>query len=111
MHQAIDSIHERPGAQRSVWGRRLTAALLVLLAGSGTAAADDGVLRDCTLTVRARQALLQDSTLAPLNLGVTVRAGVATLWGETPSAWVGRRAEEKGKEEDRSPKNRPRREE
>src|SRR3954470_14031744 len=39
------------------------------------------VLRDVGLTVRARQALRRDKELAPLNLGVKVREGVATLWG------------------------------
>jgi hypothetical protein len=49
---------------------------------------------DCRLTVFARQALQQDRTLAPFNLGVSVQANVATLWGPIPSAALARRAEE-----------------
>jgi osmotically-inducible protein OsmY len=51
-------------------------------------------LADCRLTVRARQALLQDRLLAPLNLGVSVRTNVATLWGRVPSRMVSERAAE-----------------
>jgi hypothetical protein len=57
-----------------------------------SAAADPA--RDCRLTLRARQALQQDASLALLpTLGVTVRSGVATLWGSVPSAEQSRRAE------------------
>jgi len=70
-------------------------ALLTLCLGSGMVAADDAALRDCVLAARARQALVQDSALAPLNLGVSVRTGVATIWGQVPSAGLGRRAEDK----------------
>jgi hypothetical protein len=50
------------------------------------------LLRDMRLTVRVRQLLLADGELAPLNLGVKVRGGVATLWGPVPSAALGRKA-------------------
>jgi hypothetical protein len=50
--------------------------------------------RECQLALFAREALLRDETLAPLNLGVTVRGEVATLWGTVPSAALARRAEE-----------------
>jgi osmotically-inducible protein OsmY len=49
---------------------------------------------DCRLTLFARQALQQDHALAFLNLGVSVHANVATLWGPIPSAELSRRAEE-----------------
>jgi osmotically-inducible protein OsmY len=49
---------------------------------------------DCRLTVFARQALQQDRALASVNVGVTVQANVATLWGPIPSAALARRAEE-----------------
>jgi hypothetical protein len=49
---------------------------------------------DSRLTLFARQALQQDRALAPFNLGVSVRANVATLWGPIPSAALSRRAEE-----------------
>jgi hypothetical protein len=39
--------------------------------------------------------LLQDRVLAPLNLGVSVRSGVASVWGKVPSAGLARRAEDK----------------
>ena len=45
--------------------------------------------------LRDRQALFQDALLAPLNLGVSVRDHVATLWGPVPSPDLARRAEER----------------
>jgi osmotically-inducible protein OsmY len=41
--------------------------------------------RDLEIQVRARQQLLADEELAPFNLGVTVRNGVAVVWGPVPS--------------------------
>ena len=51
--------------------------------------------RDCQFALFARDALLKDEILAPLNLGVTVHSGVATLWGTVPSPTLARRAEER----------------
>jgi hypothetical protein len=42
--------------------------------------------------LRARQTLLSDRQLAPLNLGVSVRRHVAVLWGPIPSAVLRKRA-------------------
>ncbi len=42
--------------------------------------------------LRARQALLHDHDLAPLNLGVCVHDHVAVLWGPVPSLALRRRA-------------------
>jgi osmotically-inducible protein OsmY len=50
---------------------------------------------DCRLTLYARQALNGDSLLADLNLGVTVRDHVATLWGPIPSRQLAGRAVER----------------
>ncbi len=50
---------------------------------------------DCQLALFARDRLLGDEVLAPLNLGVTVRAGVATLWGTIPSPALAHRAQER----------------
>jgi hypothetical protein len=44
--------------------------------------------------LHARQALMRDSSLAPLNLGVRVQKHVAVLWGPVPRADLGRRAVE-----------------
>jgi hypothetical protein len=44
------------------------------------------------LTVMARRAFQHDRVLAPLNLGVKVRDGVATVWGPVPDAEVARQA-------------------
>jgi hypothetical protein len=60
-------------------------------APAGEAATAD---RDGRLALRARQALLKDPALAPLNLGVSVDHRVATLWGPVPSAALARRAAE-----------------
>jgi hypothetical protein len=50
---------------------------------------------DCQLALFARDKLLADEVLGPLNLGVTVRAGVATLWGTVPSPALAHRAQER----------------
>jgi hypothetical protein len=50
---------------------------------------------DCQLALFARDRLLGDEVLGPLNLGVTVRAGVATLWGTVPSPALAHRAQER----------------
>lgn len=47
---------------------------------------------NCQLSLRARRAFLQDIVLKTLNLGVSVRGNVATVWGPVPSEAVGRRA-------------------
>src|SRR5437867_2453931 len=47
---------------------------------------------DARLCWLARRAFLQDEVLAPLNLGVRIRQGVATLWGSAPTEDVVRRA-------------------
>lgn len=49
-------------------------------------------VRDCQRTLRTRQALLQDEALANFNLGVSVRSGVATLWGLVPTRPLADRA-------------------
>jgi osmotically-inducible protein OsmY len=51
-------------------------------------------VHDLEVTIRAREALARDDTLAPLNLGVKVRKGVATLCGPVPSGEMIRRAAE-----------------
>jgi BON domain-containing protein len=50
---------------------------------------------NCQLALFARDKLLADEVLAPLNLGVTVRGGVATLWGTVPSPALAHRAQER----------------
>ena len=49
--------------------------------------------RDLWQTVQARKALADDPQLAPLNLGVYVRGGVAFLWGPAPTTEAAFRAE------------------
>jgi hypothetical protein len=49
-------------------------------------------LQDLRLSLNARRALLQDRGLAPLNLSVQVRQGVATVWGPVPSEALANRA-------------------
>jgi hypothetical protein len=54
----------------------------------------DGVGGDTLLTLSARRTLVADADLAPLNIGVSVHWGVATLWGAVPSpALAGRAAD------------------
>jgi hypothetical protein len=71
-----------------VWG---VGALLVGLCGPALPCLaadppDDASYRDLRHTILARNALLKDRALAPLNLGVRVHNRVATLWGPVPSA-------------------------
>ncbi len=51
-------------------------------------------VRDWVLANQARRALLKDDQIASLNIGVSVKDKVATIWGVLPSAEVGKRAEE-----------------
>lgn len=66
----------------------------LLLAGAlclGSSALAD----ESPLVLAARQALIKDDKLASLNLGVSVKDGVATVWGAVPDESTGRRAEER----------------
>src|SRR5207244_6667106 len=58
----------------------------------GPLAAEDSVRQDLRYTLLARETLLADKELAPLDLGVRVRNRVVTLWGPVPSAALARRA-------------------
>jgi hypothetical protein len=49
--------------------------------------------RDLLLTMEARRLLGLDPQLATLNLGVSIRNRIATLWGPVPSAELGFKAE------------------
>ncbi len=71
--------------------RSLCLCVLLIAATSAEAGSDPD--RDVRQTVHARQALLQHPELARLNLGVSVRERVATLWGPVPSAELGLKAE------------------
>jgi hypothetical protein len=75
--------------------RLLASCVLLSLAAPASAdLVDDGV-RDNQLAVQSRLALMRDPSLAGLhlNLGVSVRDGVAAVWGTVPSVAVGRQAE------------------
>jgi hypothetical protein len=73
----------------------LPALLLAASLAPRAPAADDAGLRDCQVTLRARRVLLQDETLAPLNLGVSVRDGSAAVWGLVPTPELADRAVER----------------
>jgi hypothetical protein len=72
--------------------------LATLLAGFPAAASaqalGDIFVDDLDQTIECRKLLLEDPILGPLNLGVRVRGRVAILWGPTPSAEIGQRAEQ-----------------
>jgi hypothetical protein len=55
-------------------------------------------VRDMRLAVHVRGALLEDSELAPFNVGVKVRDGVAVLWGPLPSVELQQRALKRAEE-------------
>lgn len=56
--------------------------------------ARDESARDWVLSNLARRVLLKDEQLASLNIGVSVKDKVATIWGTLPSKEAGKRAEE-----------------
>jgi hypothetical protein len=82
------------------WVAVLSAGLLLTLAAPAPAdesppkppAGALGMIRDLRLTVLARRELQSDRVLAPLNLGIRVRDGVAEVWGNIPSDEVARQA-------------------
>jgi hypothetical protein len=55
----------------------------------------DNARLDLQLTLRAREAILADDSLAAHNLGVSVRGRQAILWGSAPCLEVARVAEER----------------
>jgi hypothetical protein len=59
------------------------------------ASPDSTLLRETRLTLKARQALSEDSLLAPYNIGVIVRGEVATLQGTLPTTALALRAQER----------------
>ncbi len=56
---------------------------------------DSPLLRETRLTLKARQALSEDSLLAPYNIGVIVRGDSATLQGTLPTTALALRAQER----------------
>src|SRR5205823_1528722 len=85
------------------FGRRLTrtrqtalvlagALACVFMAATAEVPAADTMRQDILHTVLARRLLLQDTQLAPYNLGVTVRNRAAVIWGTVPTAELARRA-------------------
>jgi hypothetical protein len=71
--------------------RTITCGLLLLAAGP-LWGQEREIPPDVQLTYEVRKALLRDSVLGPLNLGVKVKGRVALLWGPVPSAEVAGRA-------------------
>ena len=65
---------------------------LILLAPCPLLAQDREIPQDVLQTYEARQALLRDSVLGPLNLGVKVTNRVAVLWGPVASVEIADRA-------------------
>src|SRR5262245_18641775 len=65
--------------------RRLLVLLATGLLSFSPLRGEERDFRDIQLALYARRALLQDQELAPLNLGVRVEYGEATLWGTVPS--------------------------
>lgn len=75
-------------------------ALFVMVTQTALSAPADReiALHNAQVTVRARQALYHDNLLSSLNLGVSVRNHVATLWGQAPTAFLAQRALDRVKE-------------
>ena len=78
--------------------RRVLVVMVLVLgfapsARAGQTRPDADRVRDITHTIEARRILMEEPELADLNIGVTVRNRVATLWGPVPSAENAFRAE------------------
>jgi BON domain len=71
----------------------LTGTLTAMPFATATGGSEERSL-DTRQTLRARQALLKDPLLAKLNLGVSVKSTMATLWGDVDDLKLSRRAEE-----------------
>ncbi|HMF16553.1 MAG TPA: BON domain-containing protein [Gemmataceae bacterium] len=71
---------------------RTMTCLLILLAPCPLLAQGWEIPPDVWQTYEARKALLGDSVLGPLNLGVKVRNRVAVLWGPVPSVEIANQA-------------------
>jgi hypothetical protein len=69
-----------------------TACFTLVVLAVGLAAEPPAAASDWQLTLKARHKLWDDPVLEKLNLGVTVRDGVATLNGAVPSAAVAEQA-------------------
>jgi hypothetical protein len=77
------------------------AALLGIACGAGVITAPnapgtaraEAATRDLGLTIQARRALLRDTDLGGLNLGVRVHNRVAILWGPVPTVELAFKAE------------------
>jgi len=79
-------------ASPSWWmSRRLSASDI----DARRASPDSLLLRETRLTLKARQALSEDSLLAPYNIGVIVHGEVATLQGTLPTTALALRAQER----------------
>src|SRR5262245_17152768 len=86
------------GFRTSDFRFRTLAAFTALFLLPGLLDADQPTLpvqhgtHDIRLTLRCRRALAQDSELVRYTLCVTVRKGVATLWGRLPDQGLADRA-------------------
>lgn len=86
------SVSPLPGAWVSKRVGFLATVLVASIAPGLAAAGPADDLRDVQTAILARQALQDDPLLAPHNLGVRVRDGVAVLWGPVPSKELAERA-------------------
>jgi hypothetical protein len=71
----------------------VVAAEMPFLRAPSTAPADDQAA-DWLISLLARQTLQKDALLAKLNLGVSVRGSMVTVWGNVDSSSQSRRAED-----------------
>ncbi len=83
-------------SRRQLRGIYPAALAVALLAGAGVARpAEVPAAGDWQLALQARNALWDDPAFAALNLGVTVRQGVATIQGPVPSRGAAEQAVER----------------
>jgi osmotically-inducible protein OsmY len=81
------------------WCWTLTAALTLLLSSNlfatdPPASPDQHDSRDIRIAINARQALARDSEVGRYSMCVTVRQGIATIWGRVPDQKLALRAEQ-----------------
>ncbi len=103
MSAAPHAPSDKPVLPSTAFPQRITLAIattLLLLApcsraGESSPSQPDVRMGDLRLTVFVRRTLFEDPELARYNLGVSVRQGVATVWGPVPTEALARRARER----------------
>jgi osmotically-inducible protein OsmY len=92
--KAVSPYLRRKAMLPQTWKRLVGLLFASALWAAGLGPALAGEADDAALVLTARTALARDKSLVPLNLGVCVEDGLATLFGAVPAVDLGKRAED-----------------